>query len=537
MLATSRAPLRIRGEQVLPLAPLALPPAGEPSTDVMAHSDAVRLFVERARAVDPAFVLTDAHAPTVSAVCRHLDGLPLAIELAAARVTVFSPAGLLAHLAGPGLAASEGPRDLPVRQRTINATIAWSYDLLSPAAQALLRGLAVFAGGFTIDVAAAIAEAGFLPAQDAGSAFSSLVEQSLLHRMDRTGEPRFTLLETVREFALERLHDHGEEPAARAAQLAYLLDLGTRGTPHMVGPDQSSWLVRYDPEIDNIRAAMTWFLASGDGETVLRLLAAYDDFWSARRYRAESRHWAEAGLAAAPDVPLHLQATALHIAVFSARALGDFQAALDHAKAGLTVALALGDPIAIGRAYYQLGNAWHHIDVERAVEACALAIPHAREAGAPQWLAVVLADLGDKLHSLGDLAGAAPLIEEGLALHRQIGNPWGIAQALGQQAHLARSQGDPARAAQAFAELIPLAREFGDEHMVMGAVAGMAGVALDYGQPERAARLLGAVAAEQVATGWPRVSHPLHVERITAAVRGALDESTFAAMFAQGAGD
>ena len=191
--------------------------------------------------VDPAFTLTDAHAAAVSAICRHVDGLPLAIELAAARVTVLSPSGLLAQLTGPGLAASAGPRDLPVRQRTITTTIAWSYDLLSPAEQSLLRGHAVFAGGFTIEAASAMAAAGFLLGQNAEAAFSMLVEQSLLRRMERTGEPRFTLLETVREFALERLLERGEEPRARAAQLAYLLDLANHGAPAMLGPNMASW--------------------------------------------------------------------------------------------------------------------------------------------------------------------------------------------------------------------------------------------------------------------------------------------------------
>jgi non-specific serine/threonine protein kinase len=216
--------------------------------------------------------------------------------------------------------------------------------------------------------------------------------------------------------------------------------------------------------------------------------------------------------------------------------LGDFSAAIAHAEEGLAVAQSLDDPIALVRAYYQLGNAWHHIDVNRAVAACneAVAICRQLESDEQDWLGVVLADLGDKLHSCGDIAGAARLLDEGLAISRQVGYRWGIAQSLGQRAHVARSEGNPALAAQLFAELIPIAQEFADEHMVMGAVAGLAGVALDRGQPERAANLLGAVAAEQEASGWPRVAHPLNAERIAANVRAVLGEEAYTAAFTKG---
>jgi non-specific serine/threonine protein kinase len=367
------------------------------------------------------------------------------------------------------------------------------------------------------------------------SALTQLIDHNLVYRMDTDTSPRFAMLETVRAFALAQLLAHGEATLASTALVTYVYEFGSSvPTSAYFGPEQSFWYSRVDTEINNIRAAMTWLMEIGDGLRTLHLLVTYDHYWSLRRYRAESRRWAEFGLATAPDAPPALRAAVLHIAVFSARAMGDFAAALAHAEAGLAVAQSIDDPVALGRAYYQLGNAWHHIDAQRAVTATAEAVAVSRKTGDLGWLGVVLADLGDKLHSCGDTANAAPLIDEGLAIHRQIGATWGIAQAAGQRAHVARSQGEPHFAAQLFMEVIPLALELGDEHMVLGAVAGLAGVALDLGQPQRAAHLLGAVAAEQARTGWPRVAHPLNATRITTTVRDVLGDEAFTAAFAAG---
>lgn len=535
VLATSRAPLHVRGEQVQVVPPLAAPAPGVTDVAVIQMSPAVTFFADRARAADSSFCLTQANAAAVAGICRHLDGLPLAIELAAARVTVLPPETLVSQMTGRLTILGEGPRDLPSRQKTLHNTIAWSYDLLSADEQALLCGLSVFVGGFTLEVARTLMAARGDETPSQLRALTHLIDHSLVRSLDTGTEPRFTLLETVRAFALERLAERGEEALARRALVEYLIELGMSApTDVYFGPQQLVWLTRIDAEIDNIRAAMSWLMEIGDGLRALRLVAAYDDFWSARRYRAESRRWSEFGLDTAPEAPPALRATALHIAVFSARALGDYQAAVAHAEEGLTVSQEDGDPLAIGRAYYQLGNAWHHIDARRAAAACAEAVAVARRAGHQGWLGIVLADLGDKLHSMGDIATAARLIDEGIDINRKIGHAWGVAQALGQRGHVARSEGSPALAAQLFLELIPLAQKLIDEHMVMGAVAGLAGVALDFGQPRRAALLLGAVSAEQEQTGWPRVAHPLNVARITLAVRHALGDEAYTAAFATG---
>ena len=527
VLATSRAPLQIRGEQVLRVPPLPVPGADLQAVEVIRDVPSVALFERRAQAADPLFALTARNANAVAALCRQLDGLPLAIELAAARSTVLSPAELVDQMTDRLTLLRDGPRDLPVRQRTIENTIAWSYDLLSAEAQALLRRLAVFVGGFTREAGSTVMTAGGAEST-ALRALAQLVDYSLVLRLDSGDQPRFSMLETVRAFALVQLAACEEVTLARSAMVTYLTDLGASAPVNVYfGPYQATWYARADAEIDNIRASMAWLMETGDGLRTLRLLVAFDDYWSARRYRAESWRWAEFGLDAAPDAPPHLRAAALHVAVFSARAVGDFQAALTYAQAGIAVAQTLNDPVALGRSYYQLGNAWHHIDPHRAAEATAQAVALNRDTGDLNWLGVVLADLGDKLHSCGDLAAAAPLIDEGIALNRRNGHTWGIAQAVGQRGHVALAQGDLPCATQCFHELIPLARELGDEHMVMGAVAGLAGVALAHGQPPRAARLLGAVMAEQERSGWPRVAHPLHVARITKEVRAALGDAAF----------
>ena len=238
ILAASRAPLHVHGEQVLPIEPLPLPASTGSRRETVAENDAVRLFVERARAVRPSFALTAANAETIAALCRALDGLPLAIELAAARITILSPEALLAQMTDRLSLLSDGPRDAPIRQQTIAATIGWSYDLLSDEAQALFRRLAVFAGGFTLDAAQAVADAGDGPFSTTMRGINTLVEQSLVHRIEGDGEPRFTMLETVRAFALERLRASDEESCTRARHAAWFIDLVA---------SREAWVARVSP--------------------------------------------------------------------------------------------------------------------------------------------------------------------------------------------------------------------------------------------------------------------------------------------------
>jgi predicted ATPase len=289
VLATSRAPLRISGEQDVPVPPLGLPEASAP-LDRLAEAEAVRLFVARARAADPAFVLTAEDGRAIASICARLDGLPLAIELAAAKTRLLPPSALLARLESRLPLLAGGPREAPARLRTMRDAIAWSHDLLSAEDRALYRRLAVFVGGFTLAAVEAIAVG---LAGDALVGVEALADQSLVRRIEVVaGEPRFAMLETVREFGLERLAESGEHDAVRDAHAAWCLALAEAAAPDLIaGRDLVRWLSRLDAELDNLRAALAWFDRLGKHTELLRLLAAIEEYWTARPYHAEVRRW------------------------------------------------------------------------------------------------------------------------------------------------------------------------------------------------------------------------------------------------------
>ncbi|HEU0113159.1 MAG TPA: hypothetical protein VFQ80_00695, partial [Thermomicrobiales bacterium] len=289
-LATSRAPLHVQGEQVFPAPPLAVPDPGAKQRDVVAAAPAVALFVQRARGADPHFTLTDENAVVVAEICRRLDGLPLAIELAAARVNLLSPAALLALLNHRLQVLAAGPRDAPARHQTIRDAIAWSYALLAPAEQAFFRRLAVFAGGWTLE---AVAAASDLSLSAALNRLNTLVDQSLVVRQQAPGDDdrRFTMLETIREFALAQLVEQGEASAARDRHAAFFLALAETAELHLhgVAGDQAGWFARMDAEFGNLRAAIVWFLAQRDGERALRVIVGIEGWMGSRFNEFEVR--------------------------------------------------------------------------------------------------------------------------------------------------------------------------------------------------------------------------------------------------------
>ena len=289
VLVTSRAPLHVRGEQEFPVEPLSPPLPEVSDLETLVANAAVRLFAARARAVWPAFRLEATNATVVAALCRQLDGLPLAIELAAARSKLFPPEALLDQMSDRLRWLSDGPRDLPPRQRTIRDTIAWSYDLLAPEGQRLFRRLAIFVGGFTLEAALAVGvPAGHLE-DELMTTIAALVDQGLVRRVDDGAAPRFTLLETIREFGRQQAAAHGELEGIREAHAAWCLALAQEAEPHLGGPDQSTWLGRLETEHDNLRAALTWWYEQGDARHGLRLATALLRFWDTRDYMAEGQ--------------------------------------------------------------------------------------------------------------------------------------------------------------------------------------------------------------------------------------------------------
>lgn len=350
-LVTSRAPLQVRGEQVWPVAPLPVPEARD-SREAMAENIAVRLFDERARAARPDFSLRGTTIETTAALCRALDGLPLAIELAAARSAILSPETLLAQMTDRLTLLSDGPRDAPIRQQTMEAAIAWSYDLLAPDEQALLRAEAVFAGSFTFEAARAVTPPDDTPFHDFLHRLNALVTQSLVQRLPGDGEPRFRMLETIRAFALKELRAAGEEPLLRTRHAQWFHDTTIA---------QGTWVANFRPESTalfdglaenhaNLQGALAWMQQRGDVAGLLSLAAELVSYWYLRGHLREGRDWLEWGLAHSEDVSCRIVADAQAALSHLARHQHDPHKALDLCEASLRFYRAAGDDARIARA-------------------------------------------------------------------------------------------------------------------------------------------------------------------------------------------
>jgi predicted ATPase/DNA-binding XRE family transcriptional regulator len=547
LLVTSRAPLRLRGEHEFPVVPLAVPaPERAPlKTDLLGYS-AIRLFVERTQAVDPGFVLSSANAPAVAEISRRLDGLPLAIELAAARTRTLPPAALLARLSDRFGLLTEGPVDAPPRQRTLRDAINWSYDLLDPAEQALFRRLAVFVGGFTLEAAEAVGAGGRAvgpspPERSATPAVldpvEALTSKSLLRRRDAADAdtPRFDLLETIREYGLERLAASGEETTIRDAHAAYFLALAERAAPELVGPAQREWLDRLEADHPNLRAALDWLSERGDVVAALRLAAACSWLWWYRGHFAEGRGKLEA-LLAQPNVTSYARpwAAAMNGLGMLTHAQGDYAQAAHRFKEAVTTWRRLDDPNRLAEALLMQGLALLYAGDERASSILAESVVISRTIFPAPWLSIGLCSLGVARLRRGDLAGAAVALEEALASSRAQENPMGMAIALMGLGDLAREQGDDARAFSLLQQAMALFRELGEIWSAILCLEYLAAT-LTRTQPPVAARLLAAATAWRDTAGLPLppVESPRYA-RDVAAVEGALGDEAFAAVWAAG---
>jgi predicted ATPase/DNA-binding CsgD family transcriptional regulator len=586
-LITSRAPLRISGEHEYPIPPLRVPdPAAAVATEDLAENPAVALFVQRAQAVRPDFALRESNAAAVAEICLRLDGLPLAIELAAARIKVLSPEALLALLTNRLKFLTGGTRDLPDRLRTMRDAIAWSYDLLSDDEQALFRHLAVFVGGFTLEAAEWVMGSDDQPSPMTPrpspttlDLISSLVNESLLNRAEQDeGEPRFGMLETIREFGLEQLDAHGEVPATQERHAAYFLALATRAQPLLTGPEQETWLDRLETEQGNLRAALTWFSASDDGEGLARFACALWRFWRVRGDLSEGLGCLgrAAACVSGDDNLAPLRAHLLAGAGRLAWLKGDQAAAVAHGETSLAIARELGDQECTARALNILGgvaNRQGNFVKARAYHEEALACN--RAIGDQDGIAGSLTNLAVEVMEMGGFEEAGALLEEARALFTNLGNLHGVsvtltnhtvaryclddldgAEALAQQAleakrrlgdkrsiamsldHVgkcARRKGELARAWACHRESLPLRRGAGDPRGMAVWLDSTGALVAAIGRAEPAARILGAGAALRDATGFPYHNHELiEHRRVVADLRTALGPERFESSWAAG---
>jgi len=558
VLTTSRERLHLRGERDVPIAPLALPTIPGDATDPLllaglANVPAVRLFAERAEEARPEFTLGADNAIAVARICHRLDGLPLAIELAAARVRQMPPASLLARLDRALPLLTGGPLDLPDRQRTMRNTIAWSYNLLPATEQRLLRRLAVFVGGFPPEGAEFLIPSPWSPADSTRysalgtrhsilDTLASLCDKSLLQRVaGPNGADRFSMLETIHEFASEQLALSGEEDSTRDAHAAWVLALTEEASPRIAPtlrtPDAAAWLARLAAEHDNIRAALAWLEVSGNGLDLLRLAAAAASLWELHLQSREGREWLERALdpARGGDAPLELRARAERGLGRLALNLGDYdtaEAVLEEARAAF---LNLENQAQAAVTLRLLGAVAEYRGDEGAAAArnsAALAL--FRAIGDTVGIAGSLDDLADGAFRRGDFQEAVRLAEESVAAARAGGSPIRLASSLDSLAEATAARGEMARAAAALRESMHLARELGYDLGILDAIAGCADLAARIGAAEGAARLLGAVAAQVDARGLAKVPHHALFRASLDGARLALGEAAFATAFAAG---
>ena len=506
ILATSRELLRVSGEHHFPVPPLSLGEAdsGRPrSAADLGAADAVRLFVARARALRPEFALDDQNAPLVAEICRRVDCLPLGIELAAARVRHLSPASLLALLERRLPLLTGGPCDLPDRLRTMRAAVAWSHDLLTPAEQVCFRRLAVFAGGFTPAAADHVVglreDDGAVPATLLGpqpsvlDLITSLVDKSLLRREEGPdGAPRFGMLETIREYALEQLAGSVEAETTRAAHAAWCLAFAERAEPEMTGSAQVRWLDRQDAEMANMRAALAWLSATDRLALALRLAGALARFWEVHGLWTEGRQWLE-GLLARTDGDAGLaalRATAFGRLGTLASRLRDFERAIDCYEQSLVLSREVGDRRGVALALDNLGYlANDRGDRSRAETLLAESLAIYRELGDGIGLAKALDTLGLIALLHGDHQRADALLGSSLAHSRAAGEEWLMAITLTNLGVLANHRRDYALARQRFEASLALSHAIGGNWLIPLDLCYLGLVAQQHGDPERAAGL------------------------------------------------
>ena len=574
VLATSREALRIAGETRWTVPAMSVPgPAPSYPVASLSRYEAVSLFTARATARQPAFRIDSGNASAVVEACRKMDGLPLAVELAAARVDVLTAHQIAERLGDFSHLLTGGERGGSPRQRTLDATLEWSHDLLTEPERRLFAQLSVFAGGWSLESAEDVTSPG--AAQEVLELLSRLVEQSLVTTTEVSGEIRYGLLEPVRQYAKGKLESSGQAEQLRRCHAEHFLRLAETAEPGMAGPNRVRWLDRLEREHDNLRAALTTFLEGVDAELGLRLCGPLGQFWSVRGHWREGRAWLEQVLTTTEEASPANRANALMWLAHLEIEQGEYERAGRSARQSLALFDGLGDKQGMSMALGHLGrHAAERGEVREAQELQEEALVLARQADATGLVASGLMNLGTSAQVLGDYGRAASLYEEGLVLLRELGRQgslayllmnWGwmdllqgeyseaarkleeglsIARANGQQTIITftlnnlgvatLALGDRQRAGDLLREAMLLSSELEDRYGIADRLDAMAWLAAAEGQSQRAAQLLGAADTMRESIGAHRSPVPPFTEDHLASARALLGEEAFGRAWARG---
>jgi predicted ATPase len=556
VLVTSRSVLHIYGEQEFQVPPLALPDRRRHTPlEALARNESVALFVARAREVRPGFQLTSENAQAVVQICHRLEGLPLAIELAAARSKLFSPQDLLARLSSRLKLLRGGAQNLPARQQTLQNAIAWSYDLLDTSERRLFVQLSAFVGGWTLEAAEAVCGGWGSDDQSGGDildGLSSLVDKSLLRQAEGAGgETRFFMLETIREYALEQLQASAEAEALRQRHAGYFLLLAEQAEPELTGPLQTIWLDRLEGEHGNLRAALKWAVNSRAPETALRMAGAIWRFWYTRGYLSEGRRWLEATLALVESIPdsddisavralpfglalqptsrIEIWAKALTGAGVLAWAQCEFVQAHHYYEDALSLFREQDNQLGGALTLDKLGTvALHQGDLTRAEALYTESLALFRRLKHPWGLANVLGNLGTVAQLQGDDAQAQQFYMESLALRRKLRDERGISMMLNNLGEVTLNQGDTTQSFTFYTESLALCRELHDKEGAAYCLEGLASIATARGQVERAARLWGIAEMLRQVIGSPLMpADRARYDRLVADARAQADPAAW----------
>jgi predicted ATPase/DNA-binding SARP family transcriptional activator len=538
VLCTSREALHVYGEHLFDVPPMALPDPDQALLyESLVHDEAVRLFIYHAQAVNPRFVFTPQHALCVVELCRRLDGLPLAIEIAAARSQFLPLPTMVEQMQDRFALLVDGWRDKSVRHQTLHATIEWSYTLLDAHEQCVFRRLAVFIPGCTAAAAEAVCNVHGEVPRNVHVVLQSLVNKSLLRREEQHGsEPRFRMLETIREYALSRLESSGEAELVRQQHAAFFVALAEQAEPALFEAQQAAWVERLEAEHDNLRAALQWALECGEVEMVLRLSGGLCHFWWTRGHLSEGRRWLDAALTASSAYATPLRAKACFQAGGLAYSQGDYAQAAVLLENSVALARAFSDQQALAYALLTGGNvAADQGDYARAVALYEESLVLTRTLDDTVGSSMLLANLGWAVIHQNDYARATALLEESLALSRERGDTHIIATCLNNLGLMALYRGRPADALPHLQESLALCQASSYKVGIVANLEGVVGIAAAHRQPERVAWLLDTAEALRETIAAPMSpADQAPVERVIAAARTQLDEATWQATWNAG---